>query len=118
MVGFVCWSTRSAIISASPDSDVPHVFSERDTITARSPDALEQVGQHVLGDHVGHLVRHAGHRVDDLLHAVAASTSHRSPGAVPIGFGMTSPPFGTSAWRRLFSGNGRPRPPKMRGSAR
>ena len=44
MVGFVCWSTRSAIISASPDSDVPHVFSERDTITARSPDRSSRSG--------------------------------------------------------------------------
>ena len=26
---------------------------------------------------------------------------------------MTSPPLGTSAWRRLFSGIGRPRPPKI-----
>src|SRR5262245_38489704 len=27
---------------------------------------------------------------------------------------MTSPPLGTSAWRRLFPGMGRPRPPKIR----
>ena len=34
IVGFVCASTRSAIISASPDSDAPQVLSDRDTITA------------------------------------------------------------------------------------
>ena len=48
MVGLVCWSTRSAIISARPDSDVPHVFSERDTITARSPDRSSRSGSTCL----------------------------------------------------------------------
>ncbi len=48
MVGLVCWSTRSAIISASPDSDVPHVLSERDTITARSPERSSRSGSTYL----------------------------------------------------------------------
>ncbi len=37
IVGFVCASTRWAIISASPDSDWPQVFNDRLTITADSP---------------------------------------------------------------------------------
>ena len=59
---------------------MPHVFNERDTITARSPDAFEQIGQHVLGDHLGHLVGHAGDRVDHLLHAVRRIDLALQPG--------------------------------------
>ena len=44
IVGFPWTSTRSAIISASRDSDVPHVFSERDTMTARSPERSRRSG--------------------------------------------------------------------------
>ncbi len=36
-------------------------------------------------------------------------TGHISPGAVPGIWAMIAPPAGTSAWRRLFSGNDRPR---------
>ena len=43
-MGLVCWSTRAAIISASPDSDAPHVFSERDTITERCPERANRSG--------------------------------------------------------------------------
>ena len=59
-------SSRCATISASADSDVPHVFSERDTIAACLARPAQQVGDDVLGDHLLHLVRNAGHRVDDL----------------------------------------------------
>ena len=44
IVGFSCVSTRSAIISASPDSDWPHVFSDRLTITAASPERASRSG--------------------------------------------------------------------------
>src|SRR5690349_2316258 len=114
MVGFVCWSTRSAIISARPDSDVPHVLSDRDTITARSPErsrrsrSTEFVTISVISYGT------PGTAYTTLTAPSGMTTSHRRPGAVPIGLGITSPPLGTSACRRLFSGIGRPRPPKMR----
>ena len=41
-------SSRCATISASADSDVPHVFSERDTIAAASPERRSRSGMHVL----------------------------------------------------------------------
>ena len=44
MVGLVCASTRWAIISARPDSDVPHVFSERDTMAECSPARTSRSG--------------------------------------------------------------------------
>ena len=44
MVGLVCTSTRWAIISASPDSDCPQVFSERLTMTAACPDRSSRSG--------------------------------------------------------------------------
>ena len=37
-------STRWAIISASPDSDCPQVFSDRLTITAASPERTSRSG--------------------------------------------------------------------------
>src|SRR4051794_20845681 len=113
MVGFVCWSTRSAIISASPDSEVPHVFRERDTITARSPARSRRSGSTCCVTMSVISYGTPGTAYTTFLVPVPRSTSQRSPGAVPIGFGITSPPSGTSAWRKLFSGNGRPRPPKM-----
>ena len=47
MDGLVCTTTRWSIISASPDSDVPQVFSERDTIALFSPDRASRSGRTV-----------------------------------------------------------------------
>ncbi len=44
IVGFVWASTRWAIISANPDSDVPHVFSDRETIADCCPDRASRSG--------------------------------------------------------------------------
>ena len=99
-------SSRCATISASADSDVPHVFSDRDTIVDASPRASRRSGITCSRDHLLHLVRHARHRVDDL---AVADRAAPDPGAVPIGFGIASPPSGMSAWRRLFAGMSRSR---------
>ena len=72
---------RSASRSARPDSLSPHVRSVRLTITAGRPPAA-QVGQDRPLDHLLHLVRHAGHGVDDLA-VVGSPTGQISPGAVP-----------------------------------
>ena len=72
-------SSRCATISASADSDVPHVFSERDTIAATLARAPQQIGDHLRAHHLLHLVRHAGHRVHDL--AVAHRTAQAGRGA-------------------------------------
>ena len=87
---------------------MPHVFSERLTITAGSPERASRSGSTCSRDHQLHLVRHA--------RAPRRRPCRRSrpgrPGAVPIGFGIASAPTGTSAWRRLFCGMSRPREPK------
>ena len=44
MVGLVCVSTRPAIISDRPDSDVPHVLRLRERIVPRSPDRSSRWG--------------------------------------------------------------------------
>ncbi len=43
-------------------------------MTARCSRPFEEIGQHVLRDHVGHLVRNPGHRVHDLVAHLAAET--------------------------------------------
>ena len=84
---------------------MPQVFSDRDTIAEPRRERSQEIGDHVLRDHLLHLVRHARHRVDEL----AVADGHSKPGAVPIGLGIASPPSGTSAWRRLFCGMSRSR---------
>jgi hypothetical protein len=96
--------------SASADSLAPQVRRTRLMITDVVPGALasHQVGQDRAFEHVGHLVGHARHGVDDLL-----ADGQISPGAVPRVCGMIVAPRGTSACRRLFSGIARPRAPNI-----
>ena len=63
-------SITSSSRSFSPLSLSPHVRSTRLAITAVLTAARDEVGQHRPVHHVVHLVRHAGHRVDDLVDAV------------------------------------------------
>ena len=107
IVGFVCASTRSAIISARPDSDAPHVFSERDTIAACSPARASRSGSTCSRDHQLHLVGHAGHRVDDLVADRGADARARCRPS--SGWARRRP--GCRHWRRLLAGMSRPRPP-------
>ena len=76
-----------------------HAADDHRRLAAAAP----QVGQHGPLDHLLHLVRHAGHGVDDLVDA--RPYGQISPGAVPRVCGMTVAPTGTSAWRRLFAGH-------------
>ena len=58
---------------------MPQVLQRtRLTMTARSPRALEEVGQHRSVDHLLHLVGHARHGVDDL--AAPTRQSRWQPG--------------------------------------
>ena len=90
-------SSRRAPTPTSPTSSASATRSPRAHPTARSRSGITWSVHHLL-----HLVRHAGHRVDDL---AVADRARAGPGAVPIGFGIASPPSGMSAWRRLFCGH-------------
>ncbi len=61
------WSRRSPSISAIPDSEWPQVRRVRLRITPVSPARRRSSGITVPGDHLLHLVGHAGHGEHDLV---------------------------------------------------
>ena len=83
-------SSRCATISASADSDVPHVFSERDTITAASPDRRSRSGTtcSVTINCISYGTPGTAYTTFPF------PSSHSNPGAVPIGFGDRVPAVG------------------------
>src|SRR5205823_14052477 len=102
--GFDCASTPWAIISASPDSDVPHVLSDRDTIAPCCPDRASRSGRTC-----SLIISCISYGTPGTAYTTLSPMGALIPGAVPTEFGMGSAPTGTSHWRRLFSGIARPR---------
>ena len=98
-------SRRCATISASADSDVPHVFNDFDTIADTSPERRRRSGITCVCT-----ISCISYGTPGTAYTTLPSpTGQHSPGAVPIGFDSDSPPSGTSAWRRLFCGMSRSR---------
>ena len=98
-------SSRCATISASADSEVPHVFNERDTIVDAAPLRARRSGSTCAV-----IISCISYGTPGTAYTILPSpTGHTSPGAVPSGFGIAAPPSGMSACRRLFSGMSRRR---------
>ncbi len=84
---------------------MPHVFNERDTIAAASPERRNK-----SGTTCSLTISCISYGTPGTAYTTLPSpSSHSKPGAVPIGFGMASPPSGMSAWRKLFWGMSRRR---------
>ena len=104
MVGLVCVSTRPAMRSDSADSDVPQVLRLRERIVPRSPDRSSRWGTTAEAT-----MCCISWGTPGTAYTTLSPTGQSRPGAVPLGLGIASPPFGTSAWRRLLAGIARPR---------
>ena len=100
-------SISSCSFSANPDSESPQVRSVRLLITAVIPArALRSGSTH------SPTICCISQGTPGTAYTALPLVSTLKPGAVPGITGSTSAPSGTSAWRRLFSGMARPRPPK------
>ena len=111
-------SISSARSSASPDSDRPHVRRVRDRMTLEMPARRLRSGRMVPSTIwcISHGTPGTAYMTFGLSSPSpspeeAAPTGQTSPGAVPGIWSMVRAPTGTSAWRRLLAGMGRPRPP-------